>query len=237
MYRKIYLEEPERFFFDTSAAIYVIDIQDEEKFNESLEYMEKIVKIFHFLKERPYFLVLMHKYDPGLGHKSKYKLYIRDLSKKVSDILDAANFEFKIETTTVYNDITVFNSFSELIRRFANIDVSNAINNILAHHKREIGVDEIILVDKSGILLGESVESEENRELLYGLTVTNLEKLIIRGLDQVFPTEGIYFCATLLPRVEKSVILSGLHTDKSIKNKLNSPLTRDLELWLDNLIK
>ena len=54
-YREVYLKEPERFFFDTSAVMYVIDIQDEERFDESIDYLERIVKIFHFLKENPYF--------------------------------------------------------------------------------------------------------------------------------------------------------------------------------------
>jgi small GTP-binding protein len=237
LYRKIYLREPERFFFDTSAVIYVIDIQDEERFDEALDYMEKIVKIFHFLKERPYFLVLMHKYDPELELEPKYKIFIKDLSKKVSEILTNANLEFTIENSSVYEDITVFNSFSELIRRFANIDVSKAVNTILLNHKKEIAVDNLILVDKSGIKVGGSVKNEDLGKLLYGLTVTNLEELIVRGLDQVFPVDNMFYCATFLPLIEKSVIVAGLHSDASVKEKLKLPLTRDLEPWLDNLVE
>lgn len=237
LYRKIYLREPERFFFDTSAVIYVIDIQDEERFDEALDYMEKIVKIFHFLKESPYFLVLMHKYDPELELEPRYKIFIQDLSKKVTKILSDANIEFTIENSSVYKDITVFNSFSDLVRRFANIDVSKAINTILLNHKKEISINNIMLVDKSGIKLGESVKSDDIGKLLYGLTVTNLEELIIRGLDQVFPVDNMYYCATLLPLVEKSVILAGLHSDQSVKDKLKMPITRDLEPWLENLVE
>ena len=73
--------------------------------------------------------------------------------------------------------------------------------------------------------------------MLYGLTVTNLEELIIRGLDQVFPIDDKFFCATILPLVEKNVILAGLHPDASIKDKLKIPITKDLEPWLENLVR
>ncbi|MHA1270452.1 MAG: ADP-ribosylation factor-like protein [Candidatus Helarchaeota archaeon] len=237
LYRKIYLREPERFFFDTSAVIYVIDIQDEERFDESLEYLEKIVRIFHFLKESPYFLVLMHKYDPELELEPRYKIFIEDLSKKVTKILKDAGIEFEIQSSSVYKDITVFNSFSDLVRRFANLDVSNTINTILLSHAQQINVDNLILVDNSGIKLGETVKDEEIGKLLYGLTVTNLEELIVRGMDQVFPVDDKYFCATLLSLVEKTVILAGLHKDASIKDKLKIPLEKDIEPWLDNLVQ
>ncbi|MHA1696947.1 MAG: ADP-ribosylation factor-like protein [Candidatus Helarchaeota archaeon] len=237
LYRKIYLREPERFFFDTSAVIYVIDIQDEERFDESLDYLQKIVKIFHFLKESPYFLVLMHKYDPDLELEPRYKIFIEDLSKKVSKILSDAEIEFEIQVSSVYKDITVFNSFSDLVRRFADLDVSNTINTILLNHAKQINVDNLILVDNSGIKLGESVKDPETGKLLYGLTVTNLEELIIRGLDQVFPIDDKFFCATILPLVEKNVILAGLHPDASIKDKLKIPITKDLEPWLENLVR
>ncbi|TFF98243.1 MAG: hypothetical protein EU541_07065 [Promethearchaeota archaeon] len=237
LYRKIYLREPERFFFDTSAVIYVIDIQDEERFDEALDYMERIVKLFHFLKEHPYFLVLMHKYDPELELKPRYKIFIQDLSKRVSKILTDANIEFNIENSSVYKDITVFNSFSDLVRQFANIDVFKAINTILLTHKKEIDADNIMLVDKSGIKVGESVKNEDVGKLLYGLTVTNLEELIFKGLDQVFQVNSMFFCATSLPLVEKLVILAGLHSNASIKDKLKLPLSRDLEPWLNNLVE
>ena len=237
LYRKIYLKEPERFFFDASAVIYVIDIQDEERFDESLDYMEKIVRIFSFLKESPYFLVLMHKYDPELELEPRYKIFIQDLSKKVSNTLTEGSIDFEIQNSSVYKDITVFNSFSDLVRKFADINISKSINTILSNHSKEIGVENLILVDSSGIKLGESVESEEISKLLYGLTVTNLEELIVRGLDQVFPIDDKYFCATLLQLVEKNIIIAGLHSDASIKDKLQIPVSRDLEPWLENLVQ
>jgi len=236
-YRKVYLQEPERFFFDTSAVMYVIDIQDEERFDESMDYLERIVKIFHYLKENPYFMVLFHKYDPELEMEPKYQVFIKDLTKRVSKVLSEANITFQLRNSSVYNDLTVFNAFTELIRIFANVDVQTTINQILEKHARVIGLDNLVLFDLSGVRVGEYVQSEEVRDLINALTIQNLQELVMEDEQVVLEFDGQYFSALPVYLEGKTVILSAIHGDPTVKEKLSMETPSELEPWLESLME
>lgn len=236
-YRKVYLQEPERFFFDTSAVMYVTDIQDEERFDESMDYLESIVKIFHFLKENPYFMVLFHKYDPELEMEPKYQIFIKDLTKRVSKVLSDATITFQLRNSSVYNDLTVFNSFTELIRIFANVDVQTTINQILEKHARVVGLDNLVLFDLSGVRVGEYVQSEEVRDLINALTIQNLQDLVMEDEQVMLEFDGKYFSAIPIYLEGKTIILSSIHGDQTVKEKLGIETPSDLEPWLESLME
>jgi len=236
-YRKIYLEEPERFFFDASAVLYVIDIQDEERFDETIDYFEKIVKTFHFLKENPYFMVLFHKYDPELEMEPKYQVFIKDLTKRVSSNLNEAGLKFQIRNSSVYNDLTVFNAFTELIRIFANVDVQQTINQILEKQARVVGLDNLVLFDLSGVRVGEYCQSNEIRDLINALTIQNLQTLVMQDEQVVLEFEGQYFSALPVFLEGKTIILSSVHGDSSVKEKLGQQTPAELEPWLESLME
>jgi len=236
-YRKVYLEEPERFFFDTSAVMYVIDIQDEERFDESIDYLERIVKIFHFLKENPYFMVLFHKYDPELEMEPKYQIFIKDLTKRISKILTDANIKFQMRKSSVYNDLTVFNAFTELIRIFANVDVQDTINHILEKHAIITGLDNLVLFDLSGVRVGEYCQSKEISELITALTIQNLQMLVMEDEQVLVEFEGQYFSAVPVYLDGKTIILSSIHGDPSVKEKLSQEVPTELEPWLESLME
>ncbi|NVM31305.1 MAG: hypothetical protein HWN65_20875 [Candidatus Helarchaeota archaeon] len=236
-YRRVYLQEPERFFFDTSAVMYVIDIQDEERFDESMDYLERVVKIFHFLKENPYFMSLFHKYDPELEMIPKYQVFIKDLTKRVSKVLSDANITFQLRNSSVYNDLTVFNSFTELIRIFANVDVQATINQILEKHARVNGLDNLVLFDLSGVRVGEFVQSDEIRDLINALTIQNLQMLVMEDEQVVVEFDGQYFSAVPIYLEGKTIILSSIHGDPSVQEKLLHETPTELEPWLESLME
>ncbi len=63
MYRNKYFQD-ERIFQDLSLLIYVLDIQDKYRFDESLEYLLQILMTLKNLDHVPQIAVLIHKYDP-----------------------------------------------------------------------------------------------------------------------------------------------------------------------------
>ncbi|MFW9988829.1 MAG: ADP-ribosylation factor-like protein, partial [Candidatus Odinarchaeota archaeon] len=63
-YREMYIQEPHRYFLNIDLIIYVIDLQDPQKYKESIEYFKKIIEILEKLEENPHILIFIHKYDP-----------------------------------------------------------------------------------------------------------------------------------------------------------------------------
>ncbi|MHA1677850.1 MAG: ADP-ribosylation factor-like protein, partial [Promethearchaeota archaeon] len=75
-YRSNYLKNPEKYFLNTTLLIYVIDIQDPNRFHESFNYFEEILNTLILLEENPYLMVYIHKYDPDLRHDPEILLNV-----------------------------------------------------------------------------------------------------------------------------------------------------------------
>jgi small GTP-binding protein len=67
-YRSKYIQNPEQYFLQIDLLIYVIDVIDSNRFVESFEYFEQILKILALIEEEPFILIYIHKCDPDLKH-------------------------------------------------------------------------------------------------------------------------------------------------------------------------
>ena len=62
-YRNQNLSNPNT-FKDAALLVYVIDVQDKERFDQSLDYLLQILMIVKNLEAPPRIFLLMHKFDP-----------------------------------------------------------------------------------------------------------------------------------------------------------------------------
>lgn len=115
-YRDIYLEEPEKYFLQTDLLIYVIDVQDTTKYDETFEYFEDILQILKTLEEKPYVLVFIHKSDPDLREEPEFQLNIELLKDRVGDLFETYKFENDIYITSIYNLISSEPKFSRYLK-------------------------------------------------------------------------------------------------------------------------
>jgi len=101
-YRKEYIERMDRYFNETKKFIYVIDIQEQELYDNSLQFLEDIILI---LKKKELFgigiSIFLHKYDPDLVIDEEIPI---NLVKKIEAFIPK-DFKFKIFKTSIY---TVF---------------------------------------------------------------------------------------------------------------------------------
>ena len=73
-YRQKYLSRPE-IFNQTKALIYVVDLQDPERYEEAYNYFEEILKILVNVTPTPRIYVLFHKFDPDKVSKLRPDFY------------------------------------------------------------------------------------------------------------------------------------------------------------------
>ena len=100
-YRKDYLERMDRYFNEAKKFIYVIDIQEQELYDNSLGFLEDIILI---LKNKELYVsisIFLHKYDPDLEIAEEIPI---NLVKKIEALIPQ-KFKFKIFKTSIY---TVF---------------------------------------------------------------------------------------------------------------------------------
>ncbi len=101
IYRSRYFQD-NRVFSDASILIYVLDIQDNERFDDSVEYLLQILMTIKNMQKVPRVFVLIHKYDPDKMNQLRFNLL------EASNILKEANkfpdMEITKFATSIYSD-------------------------------------------------------------------------------------------------------------------------------------
>jgi len=105
-FREGYLNDFQNHIKKTNKFIYVLDIQDQERFNISLDYLDKIVILLMKHKVNVDFSIFLHKYDPDLEFTNKEfsDKVVLDLIKNIKELIPN-DFRYQIFKTSIY---TVF---------------------------------------------------------------------------------------------------------------------------------
>jgi len=135
-YRKIYVAHPERFFTGVYAVIYVIDVQDKDKYEMSFSYLTKVLDIFESFSENPDFSIFLHKTDPQVYDQIKEDL--EEIEEKVKEQFKDHQFYYRIFRTSIYNSVltesNMLDSLSNLFEITKHPDISpellDSIQNI-----------------------------------------------------------------------------------------------------------
>ncbi len=118
-YRTNYLENPEMFFLETNMLMYVIDMQDPDRFNESMDYFKKILDILRSFGESPYVLIFLHKSDPDLIGDPDYQLNLEYIREQLLNVMqregEKSDFEYDMFQTSIFNFSTE-PEFSKMVK-------------------------------------------------------------------------------------------------------------------------
>ncbi|MFX1419538.1 MAG: ADP-ribosylation factor-like protein [Promethearchaeota archaeon] len=100
-YRDEYLNEFETYLKQVHKIIYVIDIQDVNRYKDALEYLKKVINAITSQKEIE-FSVFLHKFDPDLKFDSKLnEKVINRFIKEIKEIFPS-DFIYSINKTSIY---------------------------------------------------------------------------------------------------------------------------------------
>ena len=106
-YRDEYLDNLEKYIQETKKFIYVIDVQDIDRYETALKYFADILKLMSTEDMKNIQLsIFLHKFDPGLDKKPEfsYRKISSRLIDRISNIIPA-DINYYIFKTTIY---TVF---------------------------------------------------------------------------------------------------------------------------------
>ncbi|MHA1275749.1 MAG: ADP-ribosylation factor-like protein [Candidatus Helarchaeota archaeon] len=105
-YRKDYFQRLNEYLRETDKIIFVIDIQDMERYDKALEYLTIIVNTLQNIGNKINFSIFLHKMDPDLNTNAKFSdeaISINLLSK--IDKIVPTTFPYDLFKTSIY---TVF---------------------------------------------------------------------------------------------------------------------------------
>lgn len=102
-YREDYLQDMDKYLSGIDKLIYVIDVQDAERYSEALNFLEKIINLLQEKSYEPELSIFIHKYDPKLFQvcPELNNEMINELVKDIKNIIPK-QFFYQIYRTTIY---------------------------------------------------------------------------------------------------------------------------------------
>jgi Arf/Sar family protein len=118
-YRNNHLSK-EKNFLDTHLLMYVIDVQDPEKFDASFQYFKQILQILDRIEVFPYIIVLLHKYDPDIRNDPEISLQVELVRDIFKIMLADFKFEYEVYLSSIYSLISMKPKFSLSLKEILN---------------------------------------------------------------------------------------------------------------------
>ncbi|MBN1214368.1 MAG: hypothetical protein JXA99_02890 [Candidatus Lokiarchaeota archaeon] len=128
IYREEYLENPDTYFIGVDLLIYVIDIQDPDRFDESFTYLKGIVNALKNLEENPYILIFLHKYDPDIRQDPKIELNVEFVKDKLKDFFAESTFSHETYLSSIYYSVAREPQFAKYMKEMI-ANVGNSVDN------------------------------------------------------------------------------------------------------------
>lgn len=160
MLRKKYFKNPEKYFLQIDLLMYVVDVQNSERFDQSFEYFNDILDMLITLEENPYILIFVHKYDPDLRNDPTVLLNVEFLKDNLTELFEGMNYDFDYEIylTSIYSLISNEPRFSKYIK-----NVMKAFSVTDPTYKKVEGLGRILEETMNAVIrLSESLSSQLN---------------------------------------------------------------------------
>lgn len=160
-YRKLYLRHP-RHFDELDSLIYLIDIQDEERYIESVNYLENVLNILDDLeieKETHPINICFSKADGDflLEMKEKYEDKINMLTNLITTRYPS--FKFTFQYTSIYNIFSISRLISGVLHQISNH--SQQFHELFSIFVKKHQLLDLCLFDDTGLIIREQSFHEE----------------------------------------------------------------------------
>lgn len=236
-YREIYVNYQDVYFDSTDLLIYVIDIQDPERFDNSLEYLNAILTYFSESNMDVPIIITFHKYDPELKADEEILANIGKLREKLLDMYPDFNILF--QQSSIYDIISIIQLVSYGLSVFDKKFFE--LSELVEYYLEILNTQALIVFDRNGIIISEyynDIESdvyvtllESMKEHLFLLKRMDEEK--IEGNFDFTSSEGILFSYLLRIKIKNEMFF----VSAVLKDEHKVKFFEKFPDFLDDLVK
>ena len=160
-FQQKYLEHRE-YFENTNQIFWVIDIQDDVRFIDSIEYFLKIWELLEKDRESlPQITFFLHKSDPDIRNNDRIRKNVKTMKNLFADLPQ----KFKFYETTIFDREELLFVFSKSLRNV--FPKSNVLNDYLNEFLEKTDSLSIILLDYNILALSEASKDDESLNICH----------------------------------------------------------------------
>ncbi|MBN1216225.1 MAG: GTP-binding protein [Candidatus Lokiarchaeota archaeon] len=172
---KYYFNKPEIFFTDVDLILYVIDVQDQNRFKESAEYFSQVLEILTEIGEKAPIIIVLNKSDQDFRKTIEWQNNINAIKEAFNPVLNKFDtFEIDYYDTTIFQKETIMQMFSLALKRIS--DTSEIIEHILQEFTQLVSGKAASLISMDGLIFGSFFTSNTD-EMLINNTALLLQTL------------------------------------------------------------
>ncbi|TFF87400.1 MAG: hypothetical protein EU550_03305, partial [Promethearchaeota archaeon] len=183
-YRRVYHERRNFYYPETDVLFHVIDIQDETRFDASLEYLDSILSFFKQNKETIPVVVSFHKSDPKIIERPVITERVNNLTEKIKS--DHPGFDILFQQSSIFDIVSIIKMVSYGLT-VLNKDFYN-LYELLEEYAGKLNSPGVFLLNNQGIIIckffKDPLEDEIQKKLsdslkghIYDLKEKNNEQL------------------------------------------------------------
>ncbi|MBY9006447.1 MAG: 50S ribosome-binding GTPase [Candidatus Lokiarchaeota archaeon] len=172
---KYYFNKPEIFFTEVDLILYVIDVQDRNRFQESAEYFSQVLEALSDLGENAPILIVLNKSDQDFRKTIEWQKNINAIKEVLSPVLIKFDtFEIDYYDTTIFQKETIMQMFSIALKKVS--DTSEIIEHILQEFLYIVNGKAASLISMDGLIFGSYFQTNTD-EMLINNTALLLQTL------------------------------------------------------------
>ena len=157
-YRKNFMKQADLYLYSTNLLHFLIDIRDEMRFDEALDFFGQIINVFRSFKQFPPIVVNIHKVDPDIKDVGSVIQQISFLKERFTKA--AQGFTIKFFETSIFDLYSLNKAFSEGIAAMSpNREILRGQLEWLA---RKINAQALLLINENSVILSDYALDEQS---------------------------------------------------------------------------
>ena len=148
-FRKIYVSNP-IYFSETDSLYFLIDIQDELKFDGAIKYLHDILNIYRGMDYKNEVVVCFNKHDPKFKNDADFQDRAIMLEKLISS--QNQDLKFKFFHTSYYDISSISKAMSYSLNKLLSLE---QISKELKFLVEKFGCNHAIIYTESGIVIAD----------------------------------------------------------------------------------
>jgi hypothetical protein len=160
--REKYLSKAHIYLYEADLLFYFIDIRNQSRFEESIEYLENIKRVLQKFDQKTPIIYIFSKADPDIINSSKTKDNVEKLVKYLNK-----EIQFEIYFTSIFDPFSILRAFSTGIAKLSpnRVLIEHNLHNFCKKAKVYLG----LLMSSDGLILAESYSAKASK-------ITKIEK-------------------------------------------------------------
>lgn len=160
-YREKYLEQSKVYLYNIDLLYYFIDVQDQDRIEESLSLYTTIIEKLIELDEFPPIIVLLTKYDPDLRDSKEIQQNAKIIKESIS--INSKKFFAKMFEVSIFDQWSLISAYSFGLSQLS--PNRTLFRNQLKRLAQETKSSALLLLNENGIILSDYSKDQTSQRV------------------------------------------------------------------------